>query len=102
MYESEFQTKVSSEIIDQKADSLTVGVTDNGNAVVVQVNGKDAAYTADEARELAQALKTTSEQRWTESADDAVEYILDLADLVDSDKGVEEVEGAWQDKNLNP
>ena len=102
MYESEFQTAVSDAIIDQRADSLTVGITDNERAVIVEVNGKDAAFTADEARELAQALKTTSDQRWTESADAAVEYIRDLADVVDGDKVVAEVEDAWQDRELNP
>jgi len=102
MYETEFQEVISNAIIDQEADELTVGITDNERAVIVQVGERDAAYTADEARELAQALKTTSDQRWDESADAAVEYIRDLADVVDGDKVAEEVAEAWQEKELNP
>jgi hypothetical protein len=102
MYESDSQIAVSDAIIDQRADSLTVGITDNERAVIVEVNGKNAAFTADEARELAKAIDTTSHQRWTERADAAVKYIRDLAAVVDGDKVADEVEDAWQDKNLNP
>jgi len=102
MYENEYQTSVSREIIDQKADSLTVGVTENENAVIVKVNGKSAAFTAEEARELAQAIQCTSDQRWTESADAAVEYIHNLADLVDGNRSVGEIEEVWEQKELNP
>jgi len=102
MYENEFQTDVSTEIINQKADSLTVGVTENENAVIVKVNEKDAAFTAEEARELAKAIQCTSDQRWDESADAAVEYIHDLADLVDGEGSAEEIEQRWEQKELNP
>jgi hypothetical protein len=102
MYETEFQTDVSTEIINQKAGSMTVGVTENENAVVVKVKGMDAAYTADEARELANAIQCTSDQRWDESADAAVEYLYDLADLVDGDGSAEEIEQRWERKELNP
>lgn len=102
MHESEFQSAVTDAIIGQEADSLKVGVTDNERAVIIEVNGQDAAYTADEARELAQALKCTSDQRWDESADAAVEYIRDLADVVDGYKVAEDVADAWQDRQLNP
>lgn len=102
MYENEFQTDVSTEIINQKADSMTIGVTENENAVIVKVNGKDAAFTAEEARELAEAIQCTSDQRWAEDADAAVEYIRDLADLVDGDGSAEEIEQRWEQKELNP
>jgi len=102
MYENEFQTDVSREIIDQKADSMTVGVTENENAVIVEANEKNAAFTADEARELAEAIQCTSDQRWDESADAAVEYIHNLADLVDGEVSAEKIEEMWEQKELKP
>lgn len=102
MYENGFQTDVSREIIDQKADSMTVGVTENENAVIVEANEKNAAFTADEARELAESIQCTSDQRWAESADEAVEYLHDLADLVDGEVSAEEIEEMWEQKELNP
>ena len=102
MYETEFQNRIADEIIQQNAEELTVGLTDNGRAVIVQVKDMDAAYTADEARELAKALKCTSDQRWSESAEGAVAYIRDLADVVDGDKDLDEIEAEWKSKPLNP
>lgn len=101
MYESEIQKGVSIPIIDGEVDSLKLAITDNENAVIVDIGEKDAAYTADEARELAKSLKCVSDQRWEGNNDDLVEYIHDLADIVDSDKSVQSVADKWEDREIH-
>jgi hypothetical protein len=101
MYESEIQKEVSIPIIDGEVDGLKLAITDNENAVIVDIGERDAAYTADEARELAQSLKCVSDQRWEGDNDDLVEYIHDLADIVDSDKELQEVVDKWEDREVD-
>jgi alkanesulfonate monooxygenase SsuD/methylene tetrahydromethanopterin reductase-like flavin-dependent oxidoreductase (luciferase family) len=101
MYESDFQTAVSSAIIEGEVDRVTLGVTDNERCVIVTLDDRDAAYTADEARELAQSIKCVSDQRWEGDNDDVVEYIRDLAAVVDGDKVAEEVEEEWEGRGLD-
>jgi hypothetical protein len=100
MYESDLQTAVSEAIIDGEVGAVNLGISDSENIVIVDI-GQDAAYTADEARELAQSLKCVSDQRWEGDNDDVVEYIRDLADVVDGYKVAEEVEGKWADRELD-
>lgn len=95
MYESEFQEKVSRALIEKKTGGVDLSLTDNGLAVVVEVEGGNAAYTADEARELARDLKSTADQRWDDDADDIVSYLRDLADVVDGEMTDEEVAEKW-------
>lgn len=102
MYESDIQSAVSKAIIDGEVDRVNLGISDSENIVIVEVGDRDAAYTADEARELAQSLKCVSDQRWEGDNDDVVEYIRDLADVADTDKAVEEVEEKWEKKELDP
>lgn len=100
--EDQFQDQVAKDIANQNAGEITIGLTENEYAVIIEVNGTDAAFTADEAREFAQGLKSTADQRWNEDADHAVEYIRHLADVVDGEKAAEEVEKEWKNKDLNP
>jgi hypothetical protein len=102
MYESDIQSAVSEAIIDGEVDRVDLGISDSENIVIVGIGGRDAAYTADEARELAQSLKCVSDQRWEGDNDDVVEYIRDLADVVDTDKAAEEVKEKWAGKELDP
>lgn len=101
MYESELQKAVSIPIIDGDVAQVTLSITDNERAVIVDIGEIDAAYTADEARELAKSLKCVSDQRWDGNNDDVVEYIRDLADVVDSDKGVARVSEKWENRDLD-
>lgn len=99
MYESEIQTAVSEAVIEGEVDSLNVCLTDNDNAIIINTGQDDAAYTADEARQFAQSLKTVSDKQWNRNNDDIVEYIRDLADIVDNDKQVMEVARKWAKRN---
>jgi len=103
MYESDIQSKVSSAIINGEVESVTLGVTDNERCVVVDTGDDDAYYTAEEARELAQSLKCVSDQRWDGDNDNVVEYIRDLADVVDApgSEKAKEVAEKWQDRGLD-
>jgi len=102
MYESDIQTAVSGAIIDGEVDRVNLAISDSENIVIVDIGERNAAYTADEARDLAQNLKCVSDQRWEGDNDDVVEYIRDLADVVDTDKAAEEVEEKWEEKELDP
>ena len=97
MYETDIQSNVSHQIIDGKVDSLKLAITDNERAVIVNIGDADAAYTAEEARDLAQALKCVSDQRWEGDNNMIIEYLRDLADVVDNKKTVKEIE----QKNTN-
>jgi hypothetical protein len=97
MYETDIQSNVSEQIIDGEVGSLKLAITDNERAVIVNIGDADAAYTADEARDLAQALKCVSDQRWEDDNDKIIEYLRDLADVVDNKKTVKEIE----QKNTN-
>ena len=101
MYESDLQDEVSSSIIDGEVSSLNLSITDNEFAVIVDIGESDAAYTADEARELARSLKSISDQRWDVKNDDIVEYLRDLADVVDNEKSVNEVEEEWEGREVD-
>jgi hypothetical protein len=92
MYETDIQSNVSEQIIDGEVDSLKLAITDNERAVIVNIGDADAAYTAEEARDLAQALKCVSDQRWEGDNNMIIEYLRDLADVVDNKKTVEEIE----------
>jgi len=101
MYETEFQTYISDTIIEQETSGVSASITDNENAVIVELdNGEDAAFTAEETRELASSIKCVSVQRWEEDAIHLVNYLNDLADVVDNEKTVEEVRKKWQEKGV--
>lgn len=100
MYESYFQSEVSNEIINQETDNLVAGLTENELAVVVRIEGTEAAYTADEARHLADGIDQASrQQNWEVDTESIVAFLRDLADVVDNDKEVDEVKKKWENKN---
>lgn len=101
MYESDIQSAVSNAIMDGEVDRLGLGVTENENCVVVNIGNRDAAYTADEARHLADSIDQLAGREWESNPDDVVNYIRDLADVVDNDRTIEEIEERWEGKQLD-
>lgn len=99
MYESESQRVVSGSIVQQQVDTMSASVSDNELTVLVRAGGVEAAYTAEETRELAESIKLTAEQRWSHSADEMVEYLKRLADVVDGNVSAEEVREKWGVEN---
>jgi len=101
MYESDFQSAVSNAIMDGEVNRLSLGITDNERCVVVNIGDRDAAYTADEARHLADSIDQLAGREWDSDPSDVIEYIRDLADVVDGDKVAEEIEEKWADRELD-
>jgi VIT1/CCC1 family predicted Fe2+/Mn2+ transporter len=99
MYESESQRIVSGSIVQQQVEDMSAAVSDNEMTVLVRAGGVEAAYTAEEVRELANTIKQTADQRWSHSADDMVEYLRELADVVDGKKSASEVRDEWGVEN---
>jgi PHD/YefM family antitoxin component YafN of YafNO toxin-antitoxin module len=98
MYESESQRIVSGSIVQQQVEKMAASVSDNEMTILVTAGGVEAAYTAQEARELADTIELTAEQRWSHPADDIVEYLKELADVVDGKKEAEAVMEKWGEK----
>ena len=95
MNESPFQKVVSKAVLNQQTEGIHVSITDNENVVLIEVDDEDAAYTADEARKLADALEDVADDQWDQSADDIIEYIRDVAGIVDGEKGEKEIIEKW-------
>lgn len=80
MKENEYQERIAQLIAHNKANSLKATLTESHEAVVVQIGEHDAAYTADEALQLADFL----EESYDRDVSDAAEYIRKLSHIVDS------------------
>lgn len=77
MKENEYQERIAKLITTQEAKSLKATLTENHDAVIVQIGEYDAAYTADEALALADFLEENQEKA------DAAEYIRKMTRIVD-------------------
>lgn len=96
MDKSDSQEKIEDEIINQDIGELTVSISDSELMIILKTNEYDAAYTADEARELAKGLLSTYHQRGLgKNIVPTAYYIYDLADVVDNRASVEDVEQKW-------
>lgn len=96
MDESEGQKAIRDKIIDENPDDLTVSVSESEFTIILEAGGYEAAYTAEEARELVRSLLSAHHQRgWGQNIVPTADYICDLADVVDNKLSVEEVERKW-------
>lgn len=96
MDKSESQKIVHNKVIDQNPADITVSVSDTRLTVIIKAGGHEAAYTAEEARELARALLSAHYQRgWGNNIVPTADYICDLANVVDDKIQVEDVEQKW-------
>jgi hypothetical protein len=96
--ETEFQRAVQDALRDQRTGEVTVGVTDNERAVIMEIGDIDAAFTANEARSVADEIHSRAiGTNWEQVPTGFRDYVHDLADVVDSEKSVEEVEAEWGD-----
>lgn len=105
MRNTEAQEIVTDRIIAEDPEKIVTGLTDNEMAVIVAAGEYDAAYTANEARQLANGILSAFHQRgWGENREPIAEYIHDLADVVDGDKVAEDVKEKWEnnDTELTP
>jgi hypothetical protein len=100
MHESELQSTVTQSILYGDAESVQFAITDNENAVIVSADECDAAYTADEAQRLADRIEEQSEEYWKGNNGNAIEYLQDLASVVDNDKIATEVEKSGDSQEI--
>lgn len=106
MYETDIQKRVSVPIMDKEVDKIRATLTENHGTVIIEVQHndgriRDAAYTAEETRKLAQAIEVISGQRWDVSNRRLILYLEELADVVDGNKDPEEVKQQWNDEDVN-
>lgn len=96
---TEFQRAVQEALRDQRTGEVTVGVTDNERAVIMEIGEIDAAFTANEARNVADEIRSRAiGTNWEYVPRDFRDYVHEIADVVDGEKTVEEVEMAWEDR----
>ena len=95
--ETEFQRAVQEALRDQQTDKMTVEVTDNERAVIMKIGDIDAAFTAAEARNVADEIHSRAiGTNWEQVPTDFRDYVHDVSDVVDGEKSFEEVEAAWE------
>jgi len=90
------QKKIRDLIFNQSVDEITVSISDSELNVVIEADGHDAAYTADEARDLAtNILSVHHQQGWGQNIELTADYICDFADVADNNLSSEEVKQKW-------
>jgi hypothetical protein len=101
MDQSDLQSEVIQSVVNRETEEIEVGISDSENIVLVNVDGGDAAFTADEARDFAKGLKSLNDQKWEDvDVSDMVEYIRDLADVVDNDRSIEQFKEKWRGRDI--
>lgn len=96
MDESDSQKLIKDSVIDQEPEDLAASLSDTQLTVIIKAGGHEAAYTAEEARKLANGILSAYHQRgWGENIVPTADYIYDLADVVDDKMGIEDVKKKW-------
>lgn len=94
---TEFQRAIQDALRDQRTGEVTVRVTDNELAVIMEIGEIDAAFTAEEARNVADEIRNRAiGTNWESIPNDFRDHVHDVADVVDGEKSVEEVEALWE------
>lgn len=96
MRESQIQSAVTDKILERESDNVTVGVKDNELIILIFVDEMNAAYTADEARLLADAIERSSQNQEKTKSKALVGYLRDCAEVVDNNKDCKVVREEWE------
>ncbi len=91
-HETMFQSAVAEQITRAEGrlgdeTEVSVSLTDNSRAVIIAVNGRDAAWTADEARTFADDLESHTAAEWAFVPRELIERVRRHADTVDNQTG---------------
>lgn len=96
MAENDFQLAMNEQLRNGHVDHVQVRFTENQRAVVLQLGDRDAAYTADELREVADGILSYAYQEgWDETPDDLAECLEACADVVDGVRDPDAVREEW-------
>jgi hypothetical protein len=93
MKETERQQYVTESILRQETDNIKATVTKQGFSVIITAGDEEAAYEADQARELAEAM--SEEDGFERDTTPLENYIYDLADVVENKMTKKELQEKW-------
>jgi hypothetical protein len=99
MKETERQQYVTKSILNQETGQIKATTTESGFTVIITAGGEEAAYEADQARELADAIE--EEDGFEEDPTPLANYIRELADVVENSITKQELQDEWEDVDLN-
>jgi hypothetical protein len=100
MRESQSQKIVTDRILNQKAEQVTATVTEMGFSIIITAGDEDAAYEANHARQLTDAIQENKED-FDNDPMALVEFIEDLIEIVEDNRSKEEHLEEWQGRDLN-
>lgn len=87
-------------ILNDSVERLEVGVTDGYRGIIIEAGEFEAVYEAEHARRLADAMEERADEYEIDPSK-FIEYLRELAELVDDEKSAEEVVSEWKDRDLN-
>lgn len=91
---TEFQEKVSDILIRQEYSKIDISVTDNRRAVIIELPGSDAAYTANETRRLANSIDQFSHTK-DQTPQNLIVYLHQMAALVEGNIQIDNIKSEW-------
>jgi hypothetical protein len=100
MRESQSQKIVTDRILNQKAEQVTATVTEMGFSIIITAGDEDAAYEANHARQLTDAIQENRED-FDNDPMALVEFIEDLIEIVEDNRSKEEHLEEWEGRDLN-
>lgn len=99
--ESPFQVFVTNHLLNEQHGKFVVDLTEKHLAVLITAGDHEAAYTADEARQLADAIEQeTDDHLHSDRFEVLAEYIRDVADVVDRKRTYDAIEAKWDKRDL--
>jgi hypothetical protein len=100
MRETERQKAVTDSILNNIANQVKATVTEMGFSIIITADGKEAAYEADHARQLTEAIRENRED-FDNDPMALVEFIEDLIEIVEDNRSKEEHLEEWEGRDLN-
>ena len=96
MEQTEFQRRVTDAIMEREVSEVTAQLSDSENLVIIELKDTDAAFTGIEARQFVAAIEQSAwREGWEEEIEDFLQYVLDLADVVENKRPIEDVAEEW-------
>lgn len=102
MDQTDFQRRVTDAIMDREVSEATAQLSHSENLVIIELKDSDAAFTGTEARQFVAAIEQAAWRNgWEEEIEDFLQYVRDLADVVENKRPIEDVAQEW-DVEIKP